>query len=177
MSDPRIETKEVIERRVLIISDTHGTLPDWVSERCFDAVLHAGDVGDERVLSVLQGHETLHVVRGNIDGALLHLPETLRITIGGVRFFIVHNLTSPHRVTPGNAEILAEWRPQVVVFGHTHRPLVCEQDGVVYVNPGTLAGEPAGEAGTYAVVAIRDGAVCRAEVYGDGHQLVSRWPQ
>ncbi len=177
MPDPHGETKEVRERRILIISDTHGTLPDWIGKEHFDAVLHAGDIGDERVLTVLHGYETLHVVRGNIDAALSDLPETIRVTIEGVRFFIVHNLTSPHRVMPSNAEILAQWRPQVVVFGHTHRPLVCERDGVVYVNPGTLAGEPAGEAGTYAVMAIRDGSVCRAEVYGSGHQPVLRWPQ
>ncbi len=78
---------------------------------------------------------------------------------------------------PSNAEILAQWRPRVVVFGHTHRPLVCEQNGVVYVNPGALAGDPTGTPGTYAVVTLRGGKAIRVEVYGTASESpILMWP-
>jgi len=171
---PREETSSS-ERRILVIADTHGSLPDWICERRFETVLHAGDVGDERVLTMLHCHGTAYVVRGNTDGALPGLPETVRTDIDGVRFFLVHNLTAPHRLMPGNAAALADWRPRVVVFGHTHQPLLREQEGIVYLNPGALGRETEAQR-TYAVVTLRDGAVCRIEVHNAAHRTLLSWP-
>ncbi len=163
--------------RVLVIADTHGSLPDWVCSRHFDALLHAGDIGSEQVLTALHCFDTLHAVQGNVDHLLSSLPETVQTTLEGVRVFLVHNLTAPHRIMPHNASIIAAGRPQIVVFGHTHQPLIAEKEGVIYLNPGTLKGESADRPGTYGVISLRDGAVAAITVYDTNHRELIRWPQ
>lgn len=167
-----------IERRILVISDTHGSLPDRICDIAADTVLHAGDIGDDRILTTLHCFDTVHAVRGNTDTTTLAgLPETVRTDIAGVRFFLVHNLTAPHRLLPDNKEEIAGCAPRVVVFGHTHQPLIKEQGGVIYLNPGSLGRAGIDTAPTYAVVTVADGAVRKVEICDAGtHVPIFSWP-
>jgi len=76
---------------------------------------------------------------------------------------------------PQNADILAGWRPRVVIFGHTHQPFLREQEGIIYLNPGALGNVPA-EQRSYAVITIREGAVCCVEIYTASHEKILSWP-
>jgi uncharacterized protein len=58
------------------------------------------------------------------------LPETTRVTIGGVTIYVLHDLAALD-TTPQAHGI------RVVVYGHSHQPSVAERDGVLYVNPGS----------------------------------------
>jgi uncharacterized protein len=71
-------------------------------------------------------------VRGNNDRGrwARPVPERVKIAIAGVAIFVLHNL----------AELqidLAAKKYRVVVSGHSHKPVVEERDGVLYVNPGS----------------------------------------
>lgn len=131
--------------RVLIISDTHGNLPKDLGSVAFDAMLHAGDIGDRAFyarLAGIAGGREFRTVCGNTDFALAdYLPATQTFELDGMRFFLVHNLTSPHRMIPANAEIISRFKPRFVVFGHTHKAFVERRDGVIFINPGTFGKE------------------------------------
>lgn len=163
-------------KKVLVISDTHGTLPDWICDIPADAVLHAGDIGDDRTLTVLHCFGTVAAVRGNTDATLRELPETIRTDIDGIRFFLVHNLTAPHRIMASNAAELAAYRPRVVVFGHTHEPLISEKEGILYLNPGSLGRAGINGKQTYALISLDKGAVTKIEIFDTTRRSIITWP-
>ncbi|MFC6616696.1 metallophosphoesterase family protein [Deinococcus radiophilus] len=123
--------------RALILSDTHGLLRPEVLALVAqaDLVIHAGDVGRPEVLDDIRraAHAPVHVVRGNVDTAppLSALPATELIEAGGRSLYLLHNLDHLD-LSPQAAGIDA------VVFGHTHRPEERRENGVLYLNPGSV---------------------------------------
>jgi putative phosphoesterase len=117
-----------------IISDTHGFVRPEVEKvlaGC-DQILHAGDVGDAKVLDRLQHIAPVVAVRGNMDHGSwsMSLPLKEMVEIKGIFFYLLHDL---HQLDlePSAAGI------HVVVSGHTHQPQIIEKDGVIYLNPGS----------------------------------------
>jgi uncharacterized protein len=120
--------------RLGIISDTHGLLrPEAAAflQGC-DRILHGGDIGTTVVLARLSTIAPLTVVRGNNDkGAWAEaILETERFEFSGIHVYAIHDL-SLLDIDPSAAGI------QVVVSGHSHKPLIQQRDGVVFINPGS----------------------------------------
>jgi len=97
-----------------------------------DHIIHAGDIGKPEILDALRALAPLTAVRGNNDRArwARAVPERAEITIARVAIYLLHNL----------AELAldpAAKKYRVVVSGHSHKPMVEERDGVLYVNPGS----------------------------------------
>ena len=119
--------------RVGLISDTHGLLrPEALAFlRGSDRIIHAGDIGDAAVLAELGALAPVTAIRGNNDrGAWAEaVAETEELRVDDVAIYVVHSLADL-RLDPG-----ANF--QVIVSGHSHRPLVEERAGVLYVNPGS----------------------------------------
>jgi uncharacterized protein len=120
--------------RIGLISDTHGLLrPEAVSFlRGCDHIVHAGDIGDAEVLDQLSALAPLTAVRGNNDRGPWadRLAQTELVQVGGLLIYALHDI----------AELDIEATAagvQVVVSGHSHKPLVLRRDGVLYVNPGS----------------------------------------
>ena len=128
--------------KLLVISDTHGEMPLDIDKIGFDAVIHAGDIGNLaffRQLESAVGEKNLFAVYGNTDFALCeYLPETVSTEIGGTKFFVVHNLTAPHRILSANEIAIENNHPEIVIFGHTHIPALEERNGRIFINPGSL---------------------------------------
>ena len=128
--------------KILVISDTHGEMPTDIRNIGFDAVIHAGDIGDAAFFGALgaaAGEKNLYAVYGNTDFVLSgYLPESVSAEIGGKKFFVVHNLTAPHRILPPNESAIAAANAEIIVFGHTHTPLAEERSGKLFINPGSL---------------------------------------
>jgi hypothetical protein len=125
--------------RLGIISDTHGLLRPEVFDvfSGVDRILHAGDIGSPELLAELEAIAPVHAVWGNTDGFdIRHLvPEVIEIRIEGFDFLVVHG----HQLGSPTPEALhGRWPDaEVIVFGHTHRPLLVTVDQVVTVmNPG-----------------------------------------
>ena len=125
--------------RLGVISDTHGLLRPEVFDAFegVDNILHAGDVGDSGILTDLEAIAPVTAVYGNTDGAELRgmLPQVAVLELEGFDIVVTHGdlLGNP---TP---EALHSAFPdaQIIVFGHTHRPLLTIVDVVVTVmNPG-----------------------------------------
>lgn len=118
-----------------LVSDTHGLVRDGLFEALagVSQILHAGDVGGRAVLDALSAIAPVLAVCGNIDPFDGALPQRVAIDAGGLSIHVSHGdeLGSP---TPG--KLLSRYSADVLVFGHTHRPLV-ERDGRrLVVNPG-----------------------------------------
>lgn len=117
-----------------LISDTHDLLrPEAVRAlRGSDCIVHAGDICGTQVLEQLRRIAPLTAVRGNNDhGAWADaLPHAEVLRIEDVAILAVHDLATL-AADPGAAGV------QVVVSGHSHRPLVERRDGILYVNPGS----------------------------------------
>ncbi len=113
-----------------LISDTHGLLrPEALAALAgVDMILHAGDVGAPALLAGLEAIAPLHVVHGNNDPADAW-PHTVQLTLEEVRVLMIHELA---HVT---AAMLAS-EPQLIVFGHSHKPALYEKAGIHYLNPG-----------------------------------------
>ncbi|MBI3478313.1 MAG: metallophosphoesterase family protein [Acidobacteria bacterium] len=143
-----------------VISDTHGLLrPEAVAAlRGVDRILHAGDVGELEILDTLRNVAPVTAVRGNVDhgpvGAVL--PATEVVEIEGVSIYMLHELQKLD-LMPEAAGF------RVVVYGHSHRPMIEEKKGVVYFNPGS-AGPRRFRLPVSVGKLLIDGGVVRAEV-------------
>src|ERR1700678_3885135 len=78
-----------------VISDTHGLLrPEAIEALAgVDHILHAGDVGDARILDRLRKVAPMTARRGNVDvsGVCATLPATDAVELGGRLFYLVHS--------------------------------------------------------------------------------------
>lgn len=145
------------ERVIGLISDTHGL----VRPECFAAldgverIFHAGDVGGREVLSILSKIAPVQAVFGNTDppgdpSLTAHFAEpveglTVHVSHG-------HELGSP---TP--EKLLARYDADVLVYGHTHKPLIVEAGHRLVVNPGAAGPRRFNLQPSVARLTIRDG--------------------
>jgi uncharacterized protein len=124
--------------RIGLISDTHGMLRPQVFDLLngVDRILHAGDVGPAEILVELEAIAPVTAVWGNTDR--FDIRERARgmesLELAGRRIALLHG----HQLGSPTPEALRRANPdaQIIVYGHTHRPLVEEEDGVLVVNPG-----------------------------------------
>ena len=125
--------------RLGIISDTHGVLRPQVFEafREVDHILHGGDIGNWDLIVELQTLAPVTAVYGNSDGFDIRakVPQVAEIELDGFPIVVTHGdqFGSP---TPAK---LHEAFPHadIIVFGHSHRPLLELVDKTVTVmNPG-----------------------------------------
>jgi len=118
--------------RVGLISDTHGLLrPEALAFlRGSDFIVHGGDIGSQEILDQLGAIAPVTAVRGNNDRDrwAVRIPATAMVKIGSVSIYVLHNLAEMD---------LDASKFHVVVSGHSHKPVVKEVDGVLYVNPGS----------------------------------------
>jgi len=114
-----------------VISDTHGRLlPSvYMVFDNMDLIIHAGDIDTKEVLEKLQSIAPVVAVRGNMDFNLgkESLRGTETIEIGETVIHVSHMVGS----VPASARV------HVVIYGHTHRPSIEKQNGVLFLNPGS----------------------------------------
>jgi putative phosphoesterase len=125
--------------RLGVIADTHGLLRPEVFQAFtqVDHILHAGDVGPLQLIDELETLAPVTAVYGNTDGDEVRrrLPQVAMIELDGFDIVVTHGdqLAS---LTP-EALNAAFPQAQIIVYGHTHRPLLTIVDVVVTVmNPG-----------------------------------------
>jgi uncharacterized protein len=129
-----MEPRHAGSLRIGLISDTHGLLRpealDFLEGSQY--IVHAGDIGDPRILDALRALAPITAVRGNNDqGAWAEgLRGAESLQLGEVVLHVLHDLADL-AIDPAAAGV------QVVVSGHSHKPEVSRRDGVLYVNPGS----------------------------------------
>jgi putative phosphoesterase len=118
--------------RVGLISDTHNLVRPEALDALAGAshIIHAGDICRPAVLDVLAELAPVTAVRGNNDSGerIDELPELTTVTIGPATILVVHDIAD----VPARLDGI-----DVVVTGHSHKPLVERRGGVLFVNPGS----------------------------------------
>jgi putative phosphoesterase len=153
--------------RLGIISDTHGLLRPEVHEVFLevDRILHAGDVGDAQILDELALIAPVAAVFGNVDGGRLRsrLVEVLDLKIDGFRFVVTHG---DRFGSPKPEDLKEEWPDaDVIVYGHTHQPLIRDfPDFSVVLNPGSAGPVRFGQKPTVAIMETEPGIPPRARI-------------
>lgn len=129
-------------KSILLLSDTHGTLDDRILEYASkaDEIWHAGDIGTADVLDRLMKVKPTRAVYGNIDGHELRqmCPEHLSFECEGVKVLMIHIAGSFGKYTPQTKALLDEYKPQLMVCGHSHILMVKKDTlrGHLHINPG-----------------------------------------
>ena len=132
--------------KVIVCSDSHGAFA--AAEQVLEqqpkaaAVIFLGDGAEEwGDLHEIYPEIPFYPVRGNCDWGSCDQPERL-LEMGGVRIFMLHGHTRNVKSSPMSALYAAkEYGAQVLLFGHTHVPLVDNDGSLLTLNPGA-AGDP-----------------------------------
>jgi putative phosphoesterase len=147
--------------RVGLISDTHGMVRPEVlpAFEGVDRILHAGDVGGWDVLSVLARVAPVEAVFGNTD--LPGDPQLSAFLSERIEGLTVHVSHGHELGSPTPARLLARYDADVIVYGHTHRPLIHRVGARCVVNPGSAGPRRFDLQPSVAILTLRAG---RAEV-------------
>ena len=148
--------------KIGVISDTHGHLDPRV-EKIFagvDHILHAGDIGYASIILELQCVAPVTAVLGNCDSDIgFRLTETVRLA---GKTFLIHHIVNPRDPSETVTHRIAKDRPDVIVFGHTHKRFAETQNGILYFNPG-YSGKPKSGAERSVAILHLDGKAIRHE--------------
>jgi putative phosphoesterase len=142
--------------KIGVISDTHGFL-DPAVETIFagvDHILHAGDIGDPMIPLELGFIAPTTTVLGNNDPGLAY-QETEVVTLGGKKF-LVHHIVNPMYPSEKLAPRLKRDRPDVIVFGHTHKRYSETVNDILYFNPGYSGRAKHGSDRSVAILHVTD---------------------
>jgi uncharacterized protein len=119
-----------------LISDTHSLVRPAVFEalRGVELILHAGDVGGRSVLDELRAIAPVRAVYGNTDLAGdPNLEMSIDLNVAGLTIHVSHG----HELgSPTPERLLARYSADVIVYGHTHKPLIERSGTRLVVNPG-----------------------------------------
>lgn len=99
-----------------------------------DSILHAGDVGGHSILRELTAIAPVRAVFGNTDTpGDPSLAASVNLDVDGVSIHVSHG----HELgSPTPEKLLARYSADVLIFGHTHKPLVERAGSRLVVNPG-----------------------------------------
>lgn len=139
--------------RIGIISDTHGLLRAEVVNVLsgVELIIHAGDIDTPEVLSGLKEIAPVVAVRGNMDrgGWANQLRTSDLVQIGGMNIYILHNLEQMD-LDPYTDQI------NIIINGHTHKPLIQEKNSLLYFNPGSAGYRHNSAPTTVGILAMSD---------------------
>ncbi len=133
------ELKEISERRLADI----------------DLVLHAGDVVSTEILDFLS-KKKFHGVHGNMDPPEVRaaLPGKMIVEVGPYRLGLIHGWGAAagleNRIRPEFQDV------DVIIYGHSHRPVNHLREGVLFFNPGTATGYSFEDRHTMGILEVGD---------------------
>lgn len=129
--------------KILIVSDTHGKHENlekvFEREAPIDLLIHLGDAeGYEDYIADMAGCP-IEIVAGNND-FFSSLPREKELLLGKYKVLITHG--HYYYVNAGIGEIQKEAAARdcdIVMFGHTHRPIIDYGKNIITMNPGSLS--------------------------------------
>lgn len=131
------------EKKVLVISDTHGRTK--YLERILplvkplDQLIHLGDVGNDVDYIEVIAECPCCFVAGNND-FYSDLPRERMIKLNDVPIFLTHG--HYHYVNARKdiiRSVAVQRGAKIALFGHTHVPYAEEKDGILVANPGSIS--------------------------------------
>jgi putative phosphoesterase len=139
---------EIVVSEVLygVVSDTHGSLPNAVFEALdgVHRIFHCGDIGNPQILTDLGTIAPVCAVAGNMDPWTLadFLPEVQIVQEDFGTVVVSHGAQYNHSnrsIAHGLLRNYREHSPRLILFGHSHAPMIHTSEGVLLVNPGAIS--------------------------------------
>ncbi len=128
--------------KVLIVSDTHRKNENYFKVLELvkpDLVIHCGDVEGSEYALTQAADCPVQLVLGNND-FFSCLPRELELKLGAYKVWVTHGHN--YCVSMGNEVIRREAAARgmdIVMYGHTHKPVVDRKGSVMAVTPGSLS--------------------------------------
>lgn len=124
--------------RLGVISDTHGLFDEAIPSifKGVNAIIHAGDIGKIEVLERLEQIAPVFAVEGNNDSFGVY-PEERIENWSGYRILISHIFGELHQLRKAERQKIEDLQPDLVVFGHSHRPYNETFGDTLLFNPGS----------------------------------------
>jgi putative phosphoesterase len=135
------------ELTLAVVADTHSephpNCARWIRALAPRAILHAGDIGDLRVLEFLGELAPVIAVRGNIDEAAPEVPEVMTIDIragesSALKLLLMHIAVYGPKIRADAARLAEEQGAKLLVCGHSHVPFIGRDRGLTVFNPGSI---------------------------------------
>ncbi len=146
--------------KIGIISDTHNFFDPQIPALFAGVghILHAGDIGLPKILLLLHEIAPVTAVLGNTDEAGFHYRETEVIELAA-RKFLLHHIVTPRALNDSLRARVSRERPDVLVFGHTHKPFAETVNGMLFLNPGYAGKSRFGLARSVAILHCEKAAI------------------
>ena len=147
--------------KILILSDTHRAHKNYnkalENEGGIDMLIHLGDVEGGEYYIEETAQCPVHMVAGNND-FFSPLPREEELYIGKKKVLITHG--HHYYVSSGNERIAKEAKKRgadIVMYGHTHKPVLEKRDGLLIINPGSISyPRQQGRQATYMIMNVDD---------------------
>lgn len=129
-------------RKIGLLSDTHGHLPEQVFTHFndVDEIWHAGDLGSLELAQRLEDFKPFRSVYGNIDGQELRIryPEVLAFTCEELKVLMLHIGGYPPKYNPQSRQLIQQEKPGLFICGHSHilKVIPDAQHNLLHLNPG-----------------------------------------
>lgn len=139
---PFMVTGFFIMKKIALISDTHGLIPQDVLSHLetVDEIWHAGDLGEEAVLEQLESLGNYKAVYGNIDDHKIRIRSALDqfFQCESLRVYMTHIGGYPGKYNKRVRAILDETKPDIYICGHSHicKIMKDEKRKLIHINPG-----------------------------------------
>lgn len=126
-----------------------------------DAIFHAGDILTIDFLSELEKIAPVEAVFGNMDPIATRnsLPEKKLIEVNNLTIGLIHGSGPP---TGLRQRLLPSFypRPDIIVYGHTHKPDDTHENGVWFINPGSPTDRYFTDVNSLAILTIENSHPC-----------------
>ena len=130
--------------RLLVLSDSHGDIPSLQmaieNEHSADVIIFLGDgLNDFEYCKCRVYNKICIAVKGNCDSYYLDYPKSKTVSFCGKTVFCTHGDLEKVKFGP---EVLREKASSsgfdIVLFGHTHKAMTTYENGIYYLNPGSV---------------------------------------
>jgi putative phosphoesterase len=152
-----------------LVSDTHlprfgralpRALEDGLHSAGVSRILHMGDLTDAIAIPLFESIAPVDAVAGNNDPEDVWMRYGRRkiVTIESVRIGMIHGDEGRGRNAHENAlAAFAADAPDVVLYGHSHRPVVERRGKLLIANPGSPTDKRMMPQFSYGIMTIDDG--------------------
>ena len=158
--------------KIAVLSDSHigqritGFPPGFIQQlHDFDAIIHCGDFTSPLAVEQLREAANFNAVAGNMDESIIkrQLPDTLAVELEGFNIGITHGWGAPNKLEFRVLEALKTKYPHqqfnIILFGHSHKPLDKTIDGVRMINPGSFSGNNFSSYGSWGILTLSEGNI------------------
>ena len=151
--------------KIIVLSDTH--IPERAKDipeelykdmKSADLIVHAGDITSLAFFNKIGKITDLKAVHGNMDEPRLKeiLPLKQMIKVNGFSIGLIHGWGSPFGMLDLVQEEFVKEKPDIIIFGHTHKTFNLRRNNILLFNPGSPTDKIFSETNSYGVITISD---------------------